>query len=79
MNIVAKPPSRSAKLTDAELAEIKRRRPGVRASFAIEGMTYTPEEEALFEQMDAERLTPDERTRRIVEFCRARRVAKTPV
>ena len=78
MNIIAKPPFEATKLTDAELAEIKRRRPGVRASFAIEGMTYTPDVEALFEQMDAERLSPDERTRRIVEFCRERSRSNVP-
>jgi len=48
------------RLTDAELAEIRRRRPGVRASLACEGMYLTAEEEALFEQMDRDRLTPDE-------------------
>ena len=36
------------RLTDSELAEIKRRRPGVRASLACEGMVLTAEEEALF-------------------------------
>jgi hypothetical protein len=78
VNIVAKPPHGGAKLTDSELAEIKRRRPGVRASFAIEGITYSAEEESLFEQMDAERLTPDERTRRIMEFCRSHSRSRTP-
>jgi hypothetical protein len=78
MNIVAESHFDATQLTEAQLAEIKRRRPGVCASFAIEGMTYTPEEEALFAQMDAERLTPDQRTRRIVEFCRERSPSKTP-
>ena len=36
-----------------------------RASFACEGIYFTPEDEALFEQMDRERLTPDERVARI--------------
>jgi hypothetical protein len=58
-------------LTDAELAEIRRRRPGVRASFACEGIQFTPAEEALFDEMDHERLTPDERIERIRQFCRA--------
>ena len=58
------------RLTDAELAEIRRRRPGVRASLACEGLTLTAEEEALFEQMDRERLTADERDERIVAFFR---------
>ena len=66
------------RLTDAEIAEI-RRRPGVRASLACEGMYLTAEEEALFEQMDRERLTPDERALRIIEMSRAGRRSKTPV
>jgi hypothetical protein len=64
------------RITDAELAEIRRRRPGVRASLACEGMYLTAEEEALFEQMDRERLTPDERAKRITEFSRAKRPEK---
>jgi hypothetical protein len=64
------------RMTDAELAEIRRRRPGVRASLACEGMYLTAEEEALFEQMDRERLTPDEAAQRIVEFSRAKRRQK---
>ena len=63
-------------LTNAGLAEIRRRRPGVRASLACEGMYLSADEESLFEQMDAERLTPDERARRIVQFDRARRRQK---
>jgi hypothetical protein len=64
------------RLTDAELAEIRRRRPAVRASLACEGMHLTAEEEALFEQMDAERLTPDESAARITAFSREKRRAK---
>jgi hypothetical protein len=64
---------RKGRLTDAELAEIRRRRPGVRASLACEGLYLTPEEEALFEQMDRERLTADERAERIVQFNLAKR------
>jgi hypothetical protein len=56
------------RLTDAELAEIRRRRPGVRASLACEGLYLTDEEEALFEQMDRERLTADQRAARIIEY-----------
>jgi hypothetical protein len=66
------------RLTDSELAEIRRRRPGVRASLACEGMYLTAEEEALFEQMDRERLTADERAARIIEFGRAKRRNKAP-
>jgi len=64
------------RLTDSEVAEIRRRRPGVRASLACEGMYLTAEEEALFEQMDRERLTPDEAAQRIIQFSRARRRQK---
>jgi hypothetical protein len=66
------------RLTDSELAEIRRRRPGVRVSLACEGMYLTAEEEALFEQMDRERLTADERAARIIEFGRAKRRKKAP-
>jgi hypothetical protein len=65
------------RLTDAEIAEIRRRRPGVRVSLACEGMYLTAEEEALFDQMDSERLTPDECALRIIEFSRSERL-KTP-
>jgi hypothetical protein len=61
------------KLTDAELAEIRRRRPGVRASLACEGIYLTAEEEELFEQMDRKRLTPDQRAARILQLSRERR------
>ena len=64
------------RLTDAELAEVRRRRPGVRASLACEGLYLTAEEEALFEQMDRERLTADQRAARIVEFSRTKHRTK---
>ena len=70
---------KKVRLTDAELAEIRRRRPGVRVSLACEGLYLTAEEEALFEQMDAERLTADERAERIVQFSRAKRGKKSTV
>ena len=66
------------RLTDAELAEIRRRRPGMRASLACEGMYLTADEEALFDQMEQERLTPDERAARITQVSRAQRRQKTP-
>jgi hypothetical protein len=65
-----------ADATDAEIAERRRRRPGVRASLACEGMYLTAEEEALFEQMDRERLTADECALRIIEFSRAERLSR---
>jgi hypothetical protein len=64
------------RLTDTELAEIRRRRPGVRASLACEGLNLTDEEEALFAQLDRERLTAEERAARIVQFTRAKRRKK---
>ena len=64
------------RLTDAEIAEIRRRRPGVRASLACEGMILTAEEEALFDEMERERLTPDDGAKRILEFSRAKRRQK---
>jgi hypothetical protein len=67
------------RLTKSELAEIRRRRPGVRASLACEGLYLTAEEEALFEDMDREHLTADERAARIVQFSRAKRRKKAAV
>jgi hypothetical protein len=64
------------RLTDAEIAEIRRRRPAVRASLACEGMRLTAEEEALFDQFERERLTPDERAERITELSRTARRQK---
>jgi hypothetical protein len=66
----------TARLTDAEVAMIRRRRPAVRASLACEGMRLTAEEEALFEQFDHERLTPDQRRDRLLEFTRGQRRAR---
>jgi hypothetical protein len=71
--------SGKGRLTKAKLAEIRRRRSGVRASLACEGLYLTDEEEALFEQMDNEGLTADERAARIVQFSRAKRRQRTPV
>jgi hypothetical protein len=51
-------------------------RPGARASLACQGIYPTAEDEALFEQMDRGRLTPDERARRILEISRAKRRRK---
>ena len=69
---------RKHRLSDSELAEIRRQRPGVRVSLACEGLHLTAEEEALFEQMDRERLTADERAERIIQFSRAKRRKKAP-
>jgi hypothetical protein len=72
------PMNEKRRLTDAEIAEIRRRRPGVRASLACEGMVLTAEEEALFDQMEQQRLTPDERAAHITAFSRAARRQKAP-
>jgi hypothetical protein len=60
-------------MTDVEIAALRRRRPGVRTSLAIEGLHLPPEIEALFEQFDRERLTMEEREVRLIEYSRARR------
>ena len=59
---------REGLLTDAEVAEIARRRPEMRATLACEGMTLSAGEESLFDAMEAERLTPEMRRRRIIAF-----------
>jgi|GEM_PF-3229817 len=64
------------RLTEDEIAELRRRRPGVRASLACEGMVLTAEEEALFEQFDQERLTVDQRRDRILAYLQDRKAAK---
>ena len=65
--------SRTPRLTDAEVAEIRRRRPAMRASLAREGLYVPDEVEALFDQLEAERLPPDEWAARIIAFHRAKR------
>jgi hypothetical protein len=45
----------------------------VRAFLACEGMHLTAEEGALFDQMEREGLTPDERAARITQLGRAKR------
>jgi len=60
-------------LSEAELADIRRRRRGVRASLACEGIYLTPDEEALFSQFDRERLTSDQRRDRLLAHTRQAR------
>jgi len=62
------------RLADAEVEDIRRRRPAMRASLAGEGLYLPDEVEALFDQ--AERSPPDEAAARIIEFRRAKRLAK---
>jgi hypothetical protein len=47
-----------------------------RALLACEGLLFTDEEEALLRQFAAERLDPEERRRRAIEFCRQQRALK---
>ena len=54
-------------LTPDDLAAIRKRRAQARANTAIEGVTLTPAQEALFEQYDAEALPHDERRRRLIQ------------
>jgi len=68
--------SETPRLSEAELAEIRRRRPDARASLACEGIHLTAEDEALFEQMDEERLTAEQRIERIIALSRAERSAR---
>jgi hypothetical protein len=66
----------SNRLNDDEVARLRRRRAGVRASLACEGMYLSAEEEALFEQFDREHLPTAERVKRLTAYSRARRAAK---
>lgn len=49
------------KISDRELRDIRQRRKEARANMAIEGIHLTPEEEALFDYMDRQRMPPEER------------------
>lgn len=57
-----------ARLTDAEVAKIRRRRGAMRASLAAEGLVLTPEEERMLDEFEAERLTPEHRRSRVVAY-----------
>ena len=63
------------KLTDDQLAEIQRNRPGVRASLACEGIVLSAEVEALFDEMDRDRLGVADRDVRILQYFRERGLA----
>jgi hypothetical protein len=64
------------RLSDAELAEAKRNRAAGEASLACEGMYLTPEETALFDRFERDRIPHQEARRQLIEFSRARRFAK---
>jgi hypothetical protein len=61
------------RLTEEQVAEIRRRRPGVRASLAIEGLYLTADEERMLDQFEAERLTPEQRRERVRAYGRSLR------
>ena len=69
--------SKDTVLTDLEIAALRRRRPGVRASLAIEGLHVSAETEPLFEEFDEQRLTMLEREARLIAQSRSRRVRLT--
>jgi hypothetical protein len=60
-------------MTDEQIAEIRRRRPGVRASLAIEGLCLTADEERMLDQFEDERLTPEQRRERVRAYGRSLR------
>ena len=66
------PDSRSQSLTDEEVARIRGRRAGVRASLACSGLFLTEEEERLLDEMEERKLTLAQRDARVMEFFRAR-------
>ena len=57
-------------MDDDEIAEIRRRRPAMRATLACSGMRLTGEEEALFDGMERDRLDPEERIARLMRYNR---------
>lgn len=69
-------PDGEQRMGEAELAATRRRRPEARASLACEGIHLTPEEEALFEQMDEQRLTHEQREAFLIDYIE--RVVKRP-
>lgn len=54
------------RLTDDELMAARKNLAEAKASLACEGMHLTPEQEAMFRQFEDERLSHDERRRRIL-------------
>jgi hypothetical protein len=60
------------RLTDAELAAARYNLEQGKASLACEGIYLTEEENALFRSFEDERLSHEERRRRILEYSRAK-------
>ena len=61
------------RLGATEIADVRHRRPGARASLACEGLHLTAEEEALFHQFDQQHLTMQDREARLIAWSRGRR------
>ncbi len=61
----------AVRLTPEEIAAVQARRAQARANSAVEGLTITPAQEALFAQFDAEGLSHDERRRRLILHIKA--------
>jgi len=55
------------RLTDGELAVVRRRRRYARASLACEGLHLTPEDEVIFDQLERDRLSFSERRQILIE------------
>ncbi len=58
-------------MTDKELAVARARRAGARATLACEGIYFTAEEEALFDHMEAKRMTHPQREAFLLDYIRA--------
>lgn len=65
-----------ASITDEQLVEIRRRRPAVRTSLAIEGLFLTEDEERMLDDFEAERLTPEERRERVRAYGQSLRSSR---
>ncbi len=63
-------------LTDAEVDASKRNRAAGEVSLACEGLFLTPEETALFDQFERDRVPHTEARRQLIAFSRARRAAR---
>lgn len=63
------------RMSDQEVAAAKRRDRNARASLAIEGSHATPEQDAMFEAFNEQRIPHDERRKFLAQRAR-RRAAK---
>ena len=65
-----------APLTEAEIADLRKRRAATKASLACEDKYLTPEEDAFIERLHHERVSSDEGAARIIEKFMEKRRAK---